>query len=90
MNEEYKVKMSPLSKQYSEDGKTVKIDIYENTEGGWILEVVDEHGNSTVWDDNFETDEEAMTEFKRTIKEEGIMSLIGQKSLTKDDVRTLH
>ena len=90
MNEEYKVKMSPLSKQYSEDGKAVQIYIYENSEGGWILEVTDEYNNSVVWDDIFETDEEAMTEFKRTIKEEGIMSLIGQKSLTKDDVRTLH
>ena len=90
MNEEYEVKMSPLSKEYSEDAKTVKIDIYENGEGGWILEVTDEYDNSTIWDDPFETDEDAMTEFKRTIKEEGIMSLIGQKSLTKDDVRTLH
>ena len=90
MNEEYEVKMSPLSKNHTVDGKTVRIDIYENGEGGWILEVVDEYNNSVVWDDIFETDEDAMTEFKRTIKEEGIMSLIGQKSLTKDDVRTLH
>ena len=90
MNEEYEVKMSPLSKEYSEDGKAVQIYIYENSEGGWILEVTDEYNNSVVWDDIFETDEDALKEFKRTIKEEGIMSLIGQKSLTKDDVRTLH
>ena len=28
----------------------MQIEIYEDGKGGWILEVVDEHGNSTVWD----------------------------------------
>jgi hypothetical protein len=39
---------SPLAQSLTRDGKTVQIEIYEDGEGGWLLEVVDEHGNSTV------------------------------------------
>ena len=35
----------------SRDEKTVEIQIYSSGQNDWILEVVDEHGNSTVWDD---------------------------------------
>jgi hypothetical protein len=43
-------------------------------EGGrhWTLEVVNSAGTSTVWDDLFETDDEAYAEFKRTVDEEGM------------------
>lgn len=40
----------------------------------------DVFGNSTVWDDLFETDQAALDEFFRTIQEEGIASLIGEPS----------
>lgn len=90
MNEEHEVKMSPLSKEHTVDGKTVRIDIYENSQGGWILEVTDEYNNSNLWDDHFETDKDAMNEFMRTIKEEGIMSLIGMESSDESDSRILH
>ena len=46
-------------------------------ESGWFLEIIDELNNSTVWDDPFETDEKALVEVKKTILEEGILSLIG-------------
>jgi hypothetical protein len=36
------------------------------------LEVVDSDGTSTVWDDLFGTDQEALDEVFRTIKEEGL------------------
>lgn len=36
--------LSPLSQSVTRDGKTVQIDIYENGEGGWLLEVIDDHG----------------------------------------------
>jgi uncharacterized protein len=58
-------------------GKTVKVEIYSSGKNDWILEVVDEDNNSTVWDDPFETDDEAFQEFERTLKEEGIESMIG-------------
>ena len=68
---------SPLAQSLTRDGKTVQIDIYEDGDGGWLLEVVDEHGNSTVWDDPFQTDRGALDEALKTIDQEGIESLIG-------------
>jgi len=71
---------SPLSQYVSRDGLTVRVDIYEDGEGGWILEVVDSYNNSTVWQDPFPSDEEALVEALRTIEEDGIASLIGERS----------
>ena len=77
MTEEIEIKMSPLSQSISREGKTVQVKIYEDGEGGWILEVVDEHNNSTVWNDPFELDEHALLEALATIQKEGIASFIG-------------
>lgn len=77
MNEEFEVRMSPLCQSVTRDGRTVQLDIYEDGEGGWLLEVVDEYNNSTVWDDPFETDQEALNEALDTIEKEGIAVLIG-------------
>jgi uncharacterized protein len=71
---------SPLTQSVTREGKTVQIDIYENGQGAWILEVIDEHGNSTVWDDPFATDADALAEAFRTIEEEGIDSVVGPPS----------
>jgi len=72
--------LSPLSQSVTRDGKTVRIDIYENGEGGWLLEVIDDHGNSTVWDDSFTSDRDAIEEALKTIDDAGIDSLIGAPS----------
>lgn len=72
--------LSPLTRSVTRDGKTVQVDIYENGEGGWLLEVVDEYGNSTVWDDSFTSDREALDEALKTIDEDGIVTLIGVPS----------
>jgi len=56
---------------------TVRVDIYEDGEGGWLLEVVDEYWNSTVWDEPFASDRAALDEALKTIDEDGIESLIG-------------
>ena len=74
--------MSALCQSITRDGKTVQIDIYEDGENGWLLEVVDEYGNSTVWDDPFGNEEHALDEVLKTIKEEGIGCLIGLPSNT--------
>ena len=68
---------SPLSQSITRDGKTVQVRIYEDGEGGWLLEVLDEHLNSTVWDDPFLSDKDALDEALKAIDEEGIDSLIG-------------
>ena len=61
----------------SRNGKTVEVEIYSSGKNDWILEVVDEENNSTVWDDPFLTEDEAFQEFQRTLEEEGIESMIG-------------
>jgi len=80
MSDEFEVKMSPLCQTISSGGKTLQVDIYEDGNGKWILEVVDEFNNSTVWDDVFETDKAALTEAKKTILSEGASTLVGPES----------
>ena len=80
---------SPLSQSMTRDGKTVQIEIYEDGSGGWLLEVVDEYGNSTVWDDPFQTDKEALNEAIRSIEEDGIDSLIGVPSALPESLHEL-
>jgi len=72
-------KMSALCQSVTRDGKTVQIDIYEDGNNAWLLEVIDEHGNSTVWDDPFSTEQGALDEVLKTIEEEGIDALIGSE-----------
>lgn len=77
MNDDDDVKMSPLSQRFEEDGKVVYIEIYDDGEGGWLLEVVDEDNNSTMWEDAFDSDEDALAEALAAIAEHGIDTLIG-------------
>ena len=70
-------KDSPLSQVVEKDGRSVHVAIYEDGAGEWLLEVVDEFGNSSVWDQSFETEQDALDEALKTIREEGIESLIG-------------
>ena len=72
---------SPLCQDVTRDGKTVRVEIYEDGKGGWILEVVDQYQTSTVWDVPFPSDQAALEEALRTIGEEGISSLIGDPPL---------
>ena len=69
--------MSPLCQSMTHDGHTIQIEIYRSDSSGWILEVVDELGNSTVWQDEFASDGKALDELHRTIREEGITSMVG-------------
>lgn len=80
MEEEFELEQSPLCQKLTDNGKTVKVEIYRGGGSDWILEVVDEFGNSTVWDDQFPTDAAALEEAKSTIRNEGIDALIGPPS----------
>ncbi len=73
-------KMSPLCQTIERDGHSVKVEIYESGDGGWILEVVDKFNNSTVWDDFFKTDQDALDELMDTIEQEGIQCLVASES----------
>jgi len=78
MNDEPKLVESPLSQTISSGGRTVSVEIYRlEDEPSWTLEVVDEYNNSTIWDETFQTDSEALIEAKKTILAEGVNSLIG-------------
>jgi hypothetical protein len=75
---EPKLIQSALSRTIREDG--VRIDIYRLETTDWSLEVVDETGTSTVWDDSFSTDQAALDEALKTIREEGIKTFLSGKT----------
>src|SRR5690349_9081693 len=73
MSDDYPVAHSPLECEVTRDGITVEICIYRGPEDpGWLLEVVDEEGGSTIWEDHLASDQEALDLAMKTIEEEGI------------------
>lgn len=69
--------MSPLCREISEDGTKIQVDIYRGeNETGWILEVIDEENASTIWDDPFDTDREALDAVLKVIEKDGIRSFL--------------
>lgn len=63
---------SPLSRHVTRNGVTVRVDIYGDSDHRWILEIVDAENTSHVWDEHFETDQQALDEALRAIDEEPI------------------
>lgn len=80
MHDENDLIYSPLQQKYTVDGKTVEVCIYRMPNTDWTLEVVDQYSNSTVWDLEFNTDQEAFDQFLEMIAAEGIESMIGLDS----------
>jgi hypothetical protein len=77
---------SDLCRTITLDGITVDVHIYRlEHDPKWALEVANEAGNSTLWDDLFETDTEAYAAFSATVQEEGL-----QTFLDDGDFETLH
>jgi hypothetical protein len=69
--------MSPLCREIIEDGTKIQVDIYRGEdESGWILEVIDEENASTVWDEPFDTDQEALDAVITVIEHDGIRSFL--------------
>ena len=79
-NKEQDLVHSTLSQIATRDGKSVSIEIYSDGDGRWLLEAVDEHGNSTVWDLPFDSEQDAFDEALKTIDTDGIGALIGEPS----------
>ena len=69
--------MSELCETIVRMGKTIDIKIFSDDKDGWLLEVVDQYGNSSVWDESFPTDMAAYNEVVEVIHTEGIDALIG-------------
>jgi hypothetical protein len=70
------VEPSPLCRSVTRDGTTVRVAIYRQEDDGWVLEVENQQGTSTVWDDLFATDTEAFAELNRTLETEGIRAFL--------------
>ena len=58
------------------DGVTIELCIYRLEYTKWALEVVDAEGTSTVWDEEFESDDEALAEFERTVRVSGMLEFL--------------
>jgi hypothetical protein len=77
-----------LSQAFTRDGVTVQVEIYKLDDGeGWWLELVDEEGSSTVWEELFATDAAALAEFTEGVDELGLAKLIEPDG---DDISTVH
>lgn len=80
MSDEPELIFSPLQQAITRGGKTVEVHIYRIPTSGWTLEVVDEFHNSTVWDHEFETDQQALDQVMSEIESDGIEAFIGTPS----------
>ncbi len=76
VNEETEIEMSPLCQSFEKGGITLQIEIYRSQESDWMLEVVNPTNTSIVWDETFQSDKAAFEEFQRTVKTDGIQSLL--------------
>jgi hypothetical protein len=76
MIDHWEIETSPLCKSVTRDGITVHVKIYRLRGEGWSLEVIDQEGGSTVWDDTFANDQDAYVEFYRTLELEGMRSIV--------------
>lgn len=69
-DEEPDIVESPLSQRVTRNGVTVRVEIYGEAHNRWILEIVDAENASHVWDEPFETDQQALDEALRALDEE--------------------
>jgi hypothetical protein len=73
--------VSPLEQTVERDGIALRIGIYRLAhEPDWVLEVEDPFGGSTVWDDRFASEQDALEAALSTIEEDGAESLIVRSS----------
>ena len=69
--------MSPLCREIEKDGTKIQVDIYRGEDDSrWILEVIDEGNASTVWDEPFDTDREALDAVMEVNETDGIRSFL--------------
>ena len=71
---------SDITKEIEKDGLKVTIEVYQSAVDGWILEIVDDGWNSTLWDDLFPTAKEALDAGMKAIEKKGIQAFIGDST----------
>jgi hypothetical protein len=68
---------SKYSGPVTRQGITVQLAIYRlDGDLHWVLEVVNENGTSTVWDELFDTDSAAYDAFQSAVEEEGMSAFL--------------
>lgn len=68
---------SGLGGVVSEQGITVELSIHRlKDRPGWAIEVINQLGTSTVWNELFDTDDAAFAEFRRTVDEDGMKEFL--------------
>jgi uncharacterized protein len=67
---------SNLEREYTSEGHRAFISIYRMADTLWSLEVIAENGLSTVWDHLFETDQLALQEALKSLRDEGIAAFL--------------
>lgn len=82
--EDRELEYSSFSGRLTRDGVTVDVKIYRfaGTNDPWQLEVVDQEGGSTVWDDLFPTAQDAFHAFNEAVEEDGMASFATSSSGT--------
>ncbi|MGK9286793.1 hypothetical protein [Sinorhizobium meliloti] len=80
MTENDQFEFSELSGEFVDDDVTVFLRIFRpfGTNLDWTLEVLDTEGNTTIWDDTFDTDRDAFEEFLATVQRDGIRSFLDE------------
>ena len=73
---------SGLSGIVSKDNVTVEVIIVRlENEPKWSLEVVNDAGTSIVWDDLYDSDDDAYAEFQQTVEEEGMRAFLDNQNV---------
>ena len=73
---------SRLSGIVSKDDITVEVFIYRlENESKWSFEVVNYAFTSIVWDDLYDSDDDAYAEFQRTVEEEGMRAFLDNQNV---------
>ncbi len=71
---------SPLDQTYTQNDKSVFIEIYRQPDTDWTVQVSDIFGYTTVWRQKFATDTDALNFAVSEIERDGIEEFIGTPS----------
>lgn len=83
--DDYKITRSRLSRKITREGTTLEVLIYRvEGDDAWILEIIDHEGGSTIWDETFVTEQDALNEVFQTIASGGISGFV------RDHIQKLH
>jgi len=81
---------SLLSRSVRRNGVTVQIDICGDSNGRWMREIVDAGNTAHVWDEHFETDQQALDEALLALDETPLERLGRSREEPSNEARCAH